>query len=121
MLTLTAVCAARLYARRACGSIMTIASPPPAAIRSPASLIDAVKRVLDLHTENPGDAAIWQEVVALRRTAAAAIAALPVGTKNSPEVVAAYQLLNLFYKSGASDHAPSAEDLALGLSYAKKN
>jgi protein O-GlcNAc transferase len=121
MLTLTAVCAARLYARRACGSIMTIASTPPAAIRSPASLIDAVKRVLDLHTENPGDAAIWQEVAALRRTAAAAIAALPVGTKNSPEVVAADQLLNLFYKSGASDHAPSAEDLALGLSYAKKN
>jgi protein O-GlcNAc transferase len=121
MLTVTAVCAARLYARRACGSIMTLASTPPAAVRTLASLIDDVKRVLDLHTENPGDAAVWQEVVALRRAVAASVAALPVGPKNGPEVEAADQLLNLFYQSGACDHAPLAEDLALGLGYAKKN
>jgi predicted O-linked N-acetylglucosamine transferase (SPINDLY family) len=105
-------------------SIMTTAptsSAASAAVRRPTSLIDEVKRVLDLHTENPGDNTIWQEVVSLRRTVAAAIAALPIGTKTGLEVEAADQLLNLFYKSGASDYSPAAEDLELGLSYAKKN
>ena len=103
---------------------MTIAPTPPAAsaaARPPSSLIDEVKRVLDLHTENPGDVALWREVNSLRRTAAAAIAALPVGTKTGSELEAADKLLNLFYASGASDCAPEAADLALGLDYATKN
>ena len=103
---------------------MTIAPNSPAAsaaTRAPSSLLDEVKRVLDLHTENPGDAALWQQVTSLRRTAAAAVAALPVGTKSGPELEAADKLLNLFYASGASDSAPEAADLALGLDYATKN
>jgi protein O-GlcNAc transferase len=97
-----------------------VSSQPPAALR-PTSLIDDAKRLIDLHVENPGDTAIWQELCAFRRTVAAAIAALPVAVKNGAEVEAADQLLNLFYKSGAGDHVPSAEDLALGVNYAKKN
>ena len=77
--------------------------------------------MLDLYTENFGDTAVWQEVATIRRTTASAISALRVGVKTGPEVEAADQLLNLFSKSGASDHEPSAGDLELGISYSKKN
>jgi protein O-GlcNAc transferase len=101
---------------------MTIAHPrTPAAARRPLSFIDEVKRVLDLHSENPGDSAVWHELCELRRSVAAAIVELPTSVKNGPEVEAADQLINLFYKSGACDHVPSADDLVLGLGYSKKN
>jgi predicted O-linked N-acetylglucosamine transferase (SPINDLY family) len=101
---------------------MTTVSPlPVTATRTPLGFIKEVKRLLDLHVENPADRRLWAELCELRREVARAISSLPSTVRSGAEVEAADELINLFYKSGAGDQVPSAEDLALGLSYAKKN
>ncbi|WP_175414799.1 tetratricopeptide repeat protein [Nibricoccus aquaticus] len=103
-------------------SIMTIAPAPiTTALPLPASLVDEAKRVFALYTENPGDAVVWQQVQAFRRTAAAAISNLPVAVKTGDQVEAADQLLNLFYQAGVAEQVPEAEDLELARNYAGKN
>jgi predicted O-linked N-acetylglucosamine transferase (SPINDLY family) len=100
---------------------MTIAYPASAsAARCPTELLDEARRVLAAYTENPGDAAVWQDVCAARRAAAAAFAALVPAQKTGAEIEAADELLQLFSKSGASDHAPTSDDLALAREYAGK-
>jgi predicted O-linked N-acetylglucosamine transferase (SPINDLY family) len=79
------------------------------------------RRLTALYSENPGDAVLGQEISALRRTAAAAIAALPSSAKTGPEIEAAEQLVTIFYASGTCDGAPSTEDRERALDYAKKS
>ncbi len=103
-------------------SIMTIAqSTSSAAIQTPTALLNEAKRLLDLYTAEPGDQSCWQDLAAFRRAAAAVIAALPVAVKNGADVEAVDQLLSAFYKAGAAEQQPSAEDLALADHFSKQN
>ncbi|MBI3884824.1 MAG: tetratricopeptide repeat protein [Opitutae bacterium] len=82
-----------------------------------AALLARVRSALAAYAEEPSDAGGWAALLAVRRDAAALIAAIPSGQKSGAAVEAAFQLIELFAASGASDQPARNDDLALAKQY----
>ena len=93
-------------------------STPPRLVQ-PSTWLAESRRVLGCYGDEPGDAAVWQSVVELRRAVATAIGALPSMQKSGPEVEASLALLKLFAQSGVGDQPAANEDIALADACAK--
>lgn len=81
--------------------------------RSPDALFAALRLALRQHLDQPSDLELWHRLLAVRRTAAEAIAQLPRQQKDTPTATDARQLVREITASGIHDTALTETDRTL--------